>query len=615
MYAEPPVNVPSDQGDQAARAAGPGEALPAQDGSLADLAQPVPPLQPDVLGQTVYEMFMRVPNLYALAVVDRAGRPIGVLNRFRFLEALSRPFGRDLYVGRSVESFMERTPLVVDELTPLDVVADLLADDTTKYIFDGFLVTRSGRYLGIGTGFGLMRRLTERKQATLQHLAHHDVLTDLPNRQLFADRLDQAVARARVSGRSTAVLYVDLDRFKRVNDTYGHAIGDLLLLGVASRLSESVRAQDTVARLGGDEFGIVLVELSDPRDAEHIAAKLLKRCAEPHQLEGHEVNISFSIGIAAFPDDVHSGESLLRAADDALYHAKEVRNTWLRFSNEMRRATSSAFGFSAVQRGIEEGHLEAYFQPIIDVRSGRIRSVEALARWRDPVHGLMSTPDLIRFAEESGLIMALSGRIMRDAMRAVGAWQQRLAPGLSLAVNVSGVQFREGGLVPMIRQFLEETRFPPDLLELEITESTVMRLGAATFTALGQLKQMGIRLSVDDFGTGYSSLSRLQRLPVDALKIDRSFVQVIDDEGRGGEIATATVMMAHSLGLSVTAEGVETPAQLRVLSAEGCDRAQGYLFSPAVPAADLETMLAGPVGSSAAAASRPARALSAVKSV
>jgi EAL domain-containing protein (putative c-di-GMP-specific phosphodiesterase class I) len=211
--------------------------------------------------------------------------------------------------------------------------------------------------------------------------------------------------------------------------------------------------------------------------------------------------------------------------------------------------------------------------------------------------------------------MALSGRIMRDAMRAVGAWQQRLAPGLSLAVNVSGVQFREGGLVPMIRQFLEETRFPPDLLELEITESTVMRLGAATFTALGQLKQMGIRLSVDDFGTGYSSLSRLQRLPVDALKIDRSFVQVIDDEGRGGEIATATVMMAHSLGLSVTAEGVETPAQLRVLSAEGCDRAQGYLFSPAVPAADLETMLAGPVGSSAAAVSRPARALSAVRSV
>jgi EAL domain-containing protein (putative c-di-GMP-specific phosphodiesterase class I) len=352
-----------------------------------------------------------------------------------------------------------------------------------------------------------------------------------------------------------------------------------------------VRAQDTVARLGGDEFGIILVELNDARDAEQIAAKLLARCAESHELEGHEVNVSSSIGIAVFPDDGHSGEALLRAADDALYSAKEVRNTWQRFSKEMRRAGDTTFVFSSVKKGIDAGHLETYFQPLIDVRSGRIHGVEALARWRDPVHGLMSTPDLIRFAEESGLISALSNRIIVDAMRAVGAWGRDLVPGLSLAVNVSGVQFREGGLVAKLREFLADTGFPPESLELEITESTVMRLGAATFTALAQLKGMGVRLSVDDFGTGYSSLSRLQRLPVDALKVDRSFVVGIDEQGRGGEIATAIIMMAHSLGLSVTAEGVETPEQLNFLSAEGCDRAQGYLFSRAVPADELDRQL------------------------
>ncbi len=563
----------------------------ASEGVLEELVQPIPPIRPDMMGQALYETFTRMPNLYAVAVVDRANRPVGVVNRFRFLESLSRPFGLDLYSGRSVESFMDRAPLIVEAHTPLDVVADLLADDGTKYIFDGFIVTRAGRYLGMGTGFGLMRRLTVRKQATLQHLANHDVLTDLPNRQLFSTRLDQALARSRASGRPAAVLHLDLDRFKGVNDGYGHGAGDLLLLGVAARLTESVRAQDTVARLGGDEFGIILVELNDATDAEHIAAKLMALCAEPHVLEGQEVNVSYSIGIATYPDDGHTGEALLRAADDALFHAKEVRNTWQSFCPEMRRSGDAVFGYSYVKKGIETGYLETFYQPIVDVRTGKIRSVEALARWRDPQNGLMSTPDLISFVEESGLIGALSNRVMRDAMQAVGAWRQRLAPGLGLAVNLSGVQFREAGLVATIRQILDDSGFPPELLELEITESTVMGLGKATFTALGQLKNMGIRLSVDDFGTGYSSLSRLQRLPVDALKVDRSFVQGIDDQGRGGEIASAIVMMAHSLGLSVTGEGVETQGQLAFLTAEGCDRVQGYLFSPALPAEDLERHL------------------------
>lgn len=595
----PPMTVqgPAGTGSPDAPAGWPDAACAtvADDGTLANLIQPVAPFHADVMGQEVYERFTRMPNLYAAPVVDAGGRPVGILNRFRFLEVLARPFGRELYGGRSVETFMDRSPLVVDEFTPLDVVADLLADDSTKYIFDGFIVTRGGQYLGMGTGFGLMRQLTERKQATLLHLANHDVLTDLPNRQLFSDRLDQALARSRTSGRPTAVLYLDLDRFKAVNDRYGHAIGDLLLLGVAAKLSESVRAQDTVARLGGDEFAIVLVELNDARDAEHIAAKLLRRCAEAHHLDGHEVNVSYSIGIAVFPDDAHNGEALLRAADDAVYAAKEVRNTWQRYHNEMRRADGAAvFTVSAVRRGIDDGTLEVFYQPVVDFRTGRLTAVEALVRWRDPVHGLMSTPDLIRFAEDTGLIVELSDKVMLEAMRRVGHWRKVLVPGLGLAVNVSGVQFREGGLVAMVSRCVEETGFPAEALELEITESTVMRLGAATFTALGQLKSMGVRLAVDDFGTGYSSLSRLQRLPFDTVKIDRSFVQVIDDRGRGGEIATAIIMMGHSLGLSVTAEGVETAMQFDQLASEGCDRAQGFLFSRAVAPADFEAYVAAP---------------------
>jgi len=325
--------------------AGAVEAPPAE-ASLADLAQPVPPIRPDLPGQAVYETFARVPNLFTVAVVDASARPVGVVNRFRFLEALSRPFGLELLSGRPAESFMERAPLIVDECTPLDVVADLLADDSTKYIFDGFIVTRAGRYLGMGTGFGLMRRLTERKQITLQHLANHDVLTDLPNRQLFSNRFDQALARSRSSGRRTAVLHIDVDRFKNVNDVYGHSAGDLLLLAIAARLSESVRAQDTVARLSGDEFGIILVELADAADAEPLAAKLLARCAEPHDLEGSDVRASCSIGLAVFPDDGSTSDELLRAAADALYHAKEVRNSWQRYVPDLRRAGEHVFAFS-----------------------------------------------------------------------------------------------------------------------------------------------------------------------------------------------------------------------------------------------------------------------------
>jgi diguanylate cyclase (GGDEF)-like protein len=555
--------------------------------TLAELAVAIPPLEPTAPVRCAYDKFSREPTLYALAVVNATGLPIGLINRFKFLEMLSRPFGRDLLTYRSVDAVMDASPLIVDEHVPLDRLSDILVDDESKYIFDGFIVTRDGRYYGIGTGYSLMRLLSERKQDALFHLAHHDPLTGLANRQLFDDRLRQALAYAKRNGRMLAVLYLDVDRFKAVNDSLGHAVGDKLLQGVAERLRSIVRAQDTVARLSGDEFAMVLTELGVPEHGELVAAKLLHLLRQTHLIEAHEINVSASIGIAVFPNDADTAVALVRAADDAVYHAKQFRNTYQRYSVDMRRAPEALLAFSSVRRALDLGHLEVHYQPQVAAGTRALHGVEALVRWRDPIQGLKSTAELIRAAEDAGLIAAVTDFVLGAAMRQVLEWRQTAGRDIALAVNVSGVQMRDGALVAMLQRHLNDTGFPPHTLELEITESTVMRSEPSTMAVLSDLKRLGIQLSVDDFGTGYSSLSRLQRLPVDALKMDRSFVNGIDSERDAGALAQAIIAMAHSLRLIVTAEGVETDRQMAFLETNGCDRMQGYLICPPLPPAEI----------------------------
>jgi diguanylate cyclase (GGDEF)-like protein len=565
-------------------------ALPEED--LAGLGVQTPPILRNTPLFTVHDAFSSDKLLYALPVVDEAGLPVGLVNRFKFFEMLSSGDDGPPFEQRPVSAVMDSAPLVVDERMSIDQLSDILVNDGSNYILDGFIITRDGRYLGIGTGYSLMRALVERNQAALFHLANYDALTELPNRHLFDDRLNQALAHAKRNSRVLALLFLDVDHLKALNDSLGHGTGDRLLKRIAQRLRSVVRNQDTVARLSGDEFGILLTELSAPDHSELVARKLLQVLNEPYVLGEEQLNVTCTIGIAVYPQDGANPTSLLRAADDAASYAKQFRNTSLRYSAEMQRTQPDALlAFSAVRRAIENDHLEVHYQPQIRAGSRTLHGVEALVRWRDPERGLMPTRELIRLAEDAGLIGAVTDHVLRSSMRQVLEWERQGLPGMHLAVNVSGMEVRDGVLIPMLQRHLQETGFPPSRLELEITESTVMGSDRANRAVLAELKRMGLRLSVDDFGTGYSSLSRLQRLPVDALKIDQSFVQGIEREGDAGALAHAIIAMAHSLHLVVTAEGVETTGQLMFLEGHGCDLLQGYVVSAPLAPQEIFSVL------------------------
>jgi diguanylate cyclase (GGDEF)-like protein len=561
--------------------------------TVGDLARPVPPVSPDTRSEQAAESFAADPGLFALAVVDAEGRPIGLLNRFKFLERLSGRFGRALTVTRSVSQFMERSPLVFDAAIPIDRVDRLFVEDDHRYVFDGFIVTRGGRYAGIGTGIDLMRALTDRRHSELVRQARHDGLTGLPNRHEFDQRLRDALDQASAARSRAALLFIDMDRFKHVNDTFGHSVGDLVLCAMARRFRVNVRRRDTVARLSGDEFAVVLHEMVEEGTAELVAANLREACSAPLQVDGHEVVVSCSIGVAVYPDDASSAESLVQAADAAVLYAKQVRNTQQRYGPEMTGAlTGGRVSLSALRQAIAQQQLSVHYQPQIDLDRNRISGVEALVRWTHPIHGTMSTEDLVRVAEDSGLIGPISEFVLRTAMRDVGRWAaDGLAPGLRLAVNISSVQLRQDVLVPMLDRLIETTGFAPTDLELEITETATMHAGRTAASTLHALKQRGFTMAIDDFGTGYSSLSRLERLPVDVLKIDRSFVGGIGEGGRQGAIAKAIIALGHSLGLQLVAEGIETADQLAFLRQEGCDIGQGFLLGRPMPADDLSALL------------------------
>ncbi|HZM96397.1 MAG TPA: EAL domain-containing protein [Vicinamibacterales bacterium] len=566
---------------------------PPADETLAGLVRPTPPLRPSASAMSAHEAFFADSTLYAIAVVDEHGTPIGLINRFRFRETLWQQFGDEILKNRPVAMIMDRTPLILDEHTPLEQLSEILSDDTTKYIFDGFIVTRRAKYLGIGTGFSLMRRITERRQAALAHLAYHDTLTGLPNRQLFLDRLGQAIASAARNRRRLSVFYIDLDRFKVVNDSLGHTIGDLLLQQIADRFRSVIRAQDTVARLSGDEFAVVLTELSSNEHAAFVAQKLIETVRQPLTLDGHEVQISCSIGTVTYPDHSDRQDVLLRMADDALSAAKRSRNTVRRYTEDMARPAATApLVFSTVRRAIDLGELEVFYQPQADLGSGALHGLEALVRWNDPHRGFVPTDELIQIAEDAGLISEITDFVCGTAMKQFRAWQQsRFGQHLRLAINISGVEMRDGALPAMLHAHVRNAGLSMSMIELELTESGLMFSDSVATQLLSDLREEGVRVSVDDFGTGYSSLGRLQRLPVDVLKIDKAFVEDIGTGAKQGALVRAIVMMAHSLDLTVVAEGVENEGQRAFLESCGCDLYQGHLLSPPLPAAEMAQYL------------------------
>ncbi len=441
---------------------------------------------------------------------------------------------------------------------------------------------------------GITRDITDNKRSTelIWRQANFDALTGLPNRYMFRDRIVQEIKKARRNDTRLALLYIDLDRFKEVNDTLGHEVGDKLLLEAARRIESCVRVSDTVARLGGDEFAVILTQVGDGASADIVAQKLIARLGEAFVVEHHASVISASIGIAQFPGEADTAEAMLLNADQAMYLAKgQGRNRVAHFTVQLQLEAQRRMNLLRdLREAVGLGQFVVHFQPIVDLRSGAICCAEALVRWLHPVRGLVAPGEFIPLAEETGLIADIGDWVFREAALWVSRWRA-LAPGFRASVNLSPLQLRDGARLHAWRARLEELGLPGNGIQVEITENMLLDASPGIAQALAELREAGIGISIDDFGTGYSSLSYLHKLKVDSLKIDQSFTRNIDAEQGVRTLCESIIAMAQKLGLQVVAEGVETEAQRAFLLAAGCDYAQGFLFSRPVPPADFERLL------------------------
>jgi diguanylate cyclase (GGDEF)-like protein/PAS domain S-box-containing protein len=427
----------------------------------------------------------------------------------------------------------------------------------------------------------------------MTYAAQHDLVTNLPNRLLLNDRIAQAIALARRQHRPAAVIFLDLDRFKYINDSLGHAIGDKLLQSVSKRLLTSVRRSDTVSRQGGDEFVVLLSEITYPEDAAASAKKILLSLGAPHSIEGQDLHIDGSIGISVYPHDGKNAETLIKNADTAMYHAKENgRNNFQFFKADMNlKAVERQSLEGSLRRAIEREEFLLHYQPKVNLNTGEITGVEALVRWLQPDRGLVPPAQFVPVAEDCGLILPIGRWVLREACKQARAWQDAGLPPLPVAVNVSAVEFRDKGFVESVRAILSEPRVEARYLELELTEGVLMDDAESTASVLQALKAMGVHLAVDDFGTGYSSLSYLRQFPIDVLKIDRSFVNQITSDPDDSKIVSAIINMGKSLKHVVVAEGIETQLQRAYLQAHQCAEGQGYLFSRPLAAAQFTQLL------------------------
>ena len=502
---------------------------------------------------------------------------------------------------------------------PYDVHHRLkLPDGTVRHVHAKAEVSfdSAGRALGMR---GTIQDVTERRLAEekIHSLAYYDSLTGLPNRVMFRDQLERAIALCAREGKQLAVMFLDLDKFKRINDTLGHSVGDQLLTAVAKRIIRCVRSSEmvsrdgteppaaedahdaadpiplNVARLGGDEFTLYLAGVGEPQNAARVARRILDELARPFAFGQHEIFVSASIGIAACPDDGNDVEALLGNADVAMYHAKEQgRNNYQFYSRPMNAEAFQKLSLeSDLRKALEREEFVLYYQPVVNIASGAVVGAEALIRWRHPDMGMVSPLEFIPLAEETGLIMPIGEWVLGQACRQAAAWQRIGTRPMNVSVNLSGVDFRHRAMPQKVARALGASGLDPCCLKLELTESVLMREIDTTLVILQQLNDLGVQLSIDDFGTGYSSFSYLRRFPLHTLKIDRSFVRDIPGHQDVAAITKAIIAMGHSLKLNVVAEGVETHPQLEYLREFVCDEYQGYLFSAAVPAAQFEELL------------------------
>lgn len=451
----------------------------------------------------------------------------------------------------------------------------------------------------------LQEEVAERKknEKRIFTLAYYDGLTSLPNRTLFEERLKQTLLINERQKMRAAVLFIDVDNFKRVNDTLGHSVGDKLLINIAKRLSGSMRKSDPIsrqneddlyARRGGDEFTVMLASIKEFEDAAKVAKRILNALSEPVTVDDHEIFVTVSIGISIYPNDGNDVDTLLKNADTAMYHAKETgKNNYQYYRQSMNAAALKMLTMEGdLRKAVERGELLLHYQPQVDAVTRKIIGMEALIRWQHPENGMISPLEFIPVAEQTGLIIPISDWVMETACKQNRIWQEEGMPNMTVSVNLTSHQFQQKNFIDVITEILEKSGMNPQSLMLEITESTIMENTEISAINLHELAKLGMRLIIDDFGTGYSSLSYLKRFPIHAIKIDRSFVKEINTDPDSAAIAHAIISMAHSLKMKVVAEGVETENQLAFLCEQGCDEIQGYLFSRPLPAGDISKLLA-----------------------
>lgn len=474
---------------------------------------------------------------------------------------------------------MMRTKAVWSELTAIGIYTD--NNERTRSNFAGT--------------YGTARDISERKQAqeVINFQAYHDLLTHLPNRALLKDRLDLAITQARRNKRKLAAMFLDLDRFKLVNDTLGHSMGDRLLKAVAKRLQSCLRSGDTLSRFGGDEFTLLLPEVRTRDDVVVIAEKILDRLHEPFVIDGHELFVGASIGISMYPEAGDSGEALIQNADIAMYHVKSRgKNGYQFFSEEMNHQFSTRLNLEReLRNGLTKGEFEVYYQPQVSLQTGTIAGVEALVRWRHSTRGVIEPGEFLPLAEETGLIMQLDEFVQRQAFQDVAAWRSAGLGDVRVSVNLTSAQMEQDGFVSRFVGSMEASGLPAKLVKLELTESTLMQDMEVIIPKLKEIRSLGAQIAIDDFGMGYSSLSYLHQFPINTLKIDRTFVSDIRAEHGEASIIDAIVAMARGLRLDLVAEGVENRTQLKYLQNQGCEEVQGFIFSPAVPASELMDLL------------------------
>jgi diguanylate cyclase (GGDEF)-like protein len=557
--------------------------------TVRQLSKFVQPIKENTFCLIILNYFLTDPKLYALPVINKSNSPVGLIDRHLFVEYFSRLYVPEIYGKRTVIQFLtenlatfpDTAPIIVDESTFIDDAAKMIVSAGMQHMVTGIIITRDGEYLGLASGHDLLNEITLRKQSDLYFLAHFDHLTGLPNRMLFGDRLMQACRDSLRNETLVALMFIDVDRFKQVNDSLGHGVGDILLCAIAARLKTCARESDTVSRLGGDEFAILMENLTDYEFPKIVAQRIVDSMQDQVIISGHSLSITVSIGIAIYPTDDNDVTILLTKADTAMYAAKSRgRNGFCNYAPNLLMYSSEKMSLETeLKNAVKNNEFVLHYQPKISLVDGKVIGVEALIRWQHPKRGLLSPIHFIPLAEENGLIVDIGNWVFREACNQHRRWIEAALPATHMAINVSSLQFKKEGFVDSLKIIFSETGINPSFIEIELTESTLMHNEAGILEKLNQLKEIGVRLSIDDFGTGYSNLNYLKQFPIDSIKIDQSFIRDIDITPVNESIVRAIVTLANSLSMTSIAEGTESDSELEVVKRCLCDVAQGYHYA------------------------------------